>query len=90
MPTMTKKTTAVWSFPNPTNEPERLSEHLKRQDYIQTAVTAGKTDGILVTLGLNGFDRVWVDETAATEWMDFSTQSAQRCGATVSFTLSDI
>ncbi len=71
---MTKKTTTTWATP-PVNEEFEAA----RAAFVQSAVDAGKTDSLTATVVTeleNVFEREWLDEAAANEWISFLDTTA--------------
>jgi hypothetical protein len=83
---MTKKTTTTW-----TSIPTTEGFVEVRTSFVQTALTAGKTDSLeATTIGEFKSERKWVDEAAANEWISFLNTTAPQHSLTQTTTLSDI
>ena len=85
---MTKKTTTTWATP-PVNDAFEAA----RAEFVQSAVDAGKTDSLtstIVTELENVFEREWLDEAAANEWVSWLNTTAAAHDLSQTTTITNI
>jgi hypothetical protein len=83
---MTKKTTTTWTTP-PVNEAFQAA----RTEFIQAALTAGKTDSAEANIEANDVgSRNWSNTTAANEWIAFLESQCAAANLVQTTTLTSI
>ena len=86
---LTKKTIMTWESPEAKISPAEL--YIERAAVLETAVTAGKTDGEPNNTSDTTTERYWTDLAAATEWAEWIQAAATRFSAgLISVTIEDL
>lgn len=80
----TKSTIMQWATHLNSSDFNQMSNEVDQ--WTRDAMIAGKTDGLLYTLGELTFKRVWADQAAAEEWAAFITQTATKYSTSVTVT----
>lgn len=77
---LTKKTLITWTTAESATIPDIVNARLNK---LQAMIAAGQTDGTYVTINDREFERHWVDQSAAQEYIDSMYAAAQPFGSII-------